>query len=85
MTKMPRKKATTSGGLGALFTMLMAATAFKKKELPKLKSASIDSPPNKTQTRDWLRVVRQICRSEGVQWIVRTAEAMQLDENTQEY
>ena len=50
--KMRRKKAATSGGLGALITMLMAATAFKKNELPKLKSASIDGPPTKTQIRD---------------------------------
>ena len=82
---MPRKKIAASGGLGALITLLMATLAFKKKELPKLTSASSEGPPNKTQIRDWLRVARQICRSEGVQWIIRTAEAMQLDEDTQEY
>ena len=59
---MPRQNAATSGGLSALITIMMAATAFKKKELPKLKSTSLDQPPNKTQIRDWLRIARQIGR-----------------------
>ena len=82
---MPGKKDATSGGLGAFLAIMMAATAFKKRELPKLKSTSLDGPPNKTQIRDWLRVARQICKSEGLYWIIRTAEAMKLDEDTQEY
>ena len=63
----------------------MAATAFRKKDLPKLKPANGNEPPTKTQIRDWQRLTRQICRSEGVEWIFKTAEAMQLDEDTQEY
>ena len=82
---MPGKKTATSGDMAAIITMLMAATAFKKKELPKLKSASLDAPPSKTQIRDWMRVARQVCRSEGIEWIIRMAEAMKLDEDTQEY
>lgn len=82
---MPGKKTATSGGLGTIITMLMAAAAFKKKELPKLKSAGLDAPPSKTQIRDWMRVARQVCRSEGIEWIIRTAEAMKVDEGTQEY
>ena len=45
----------------------------------------VTSHHTKTQIRDWQRITRQICRSEGVEWIFKTAEAMQLDEDTQEY
>jgi len=83
--EMPGKKSATGGGMATIITMLMAATAFKKKELPKLKSAGLDAPPSKTQIRDWIRVARQVCRSEGIEWIIRMAEAMKLDEDTQEY
>ena len=42
---MPRKKAAAGGGLGALITVLMAATALRKKDLPKLKPANGNEPP----------------------------------------
>ena len=58
--EMPRKKAATGGGLGALITVLMAATAFRKKDLPKLKPANGNEPPTKTQIRDRQRLTRQI-------------------------
>jgi len=41
---MPRKKAATGDGLGALITVLMAAIAFRKKDLPRLKPANGNEP-----------------------------------------